>query len=196
MWRSFVVVLIALALAGCGHRHPFHARDITGLMPNLDFNLTDDDGHPVTGADYRGKDVLLFFGYTNCPDYCPATLAHLQQAIKRLPEATRKSIRVLFVSVDPRRDTPAKLKKYTAYFGPEVVGLTGGMDALRDLTKRYRTTFSYGKPDGHGNYDVTHGRAVYAFDRKGQVRLMILDDEPIPQLTQDLSQLAQLGGSA
>ena len=112
MSRLFVLAVIALALAGCGHRHPFHARDISGLMPALDFTLTDDTGRTVTAADFQGKDVLLFFGYTNCPDYCPATLAHLQQAIKRLPETTRKSLKVLFVSVDPKRDTPAKLKQY------------------------------------------------------------------------------------
>lgn len=196
MSRLFVLAVIALALAGCGHRHPFHARDISGLMPALDFTLTDDTGRTVTAADFQGKDVLLFFGYTNCPDYCPATLAHLHQAIKRLPEATRKSIKVLFVSVDPKRDTPAKLKQYTAYFGPEFMGLTGSLDALKDLTKRYRTTFSYGKADAQGNYVVSHGLAVYAFDRRGQVRLMILNDEPVPQLSQDLTQLTQLQPSA
>ena len=192
MSRFFALAVIALALAGCGQQHLFHARDISGLMPDLNFTLTDDNGRTVTAADYQGKDVLLFFGYTNCPDYCPATLAHLQQAIKRLPEATRKALKVLFVSVDPKRDTPAKLKQYTAYFGPEFVGLTGSMDALKDLTKRYRTTFSYGEADAKGNYEVSHGLAVYAFDRRGQVRLMILNDEPIPQLSEDLTQLAQL----
>ena len=193
--RLFLFALIALALAACTKSAQFHARDISGLMPTLDFTLHDDTGRTVTAKDFRGKDVLLFFGYTSCPDFCPATLHYLHQAIKHLPPKTRSSLKVLFVSVDPKRDTPERLKKFTAYFGPEVVGLTGDMDALRTLTKRYRTTFSYGKPDAKGNYDVTHGLAVYAFDRQGKVRLMILNDEPIPQLSDDLTNLVQMAHS-
>lgn len=191
MLRIITALLLAGALAGCGpHHQRWHAKDISGLMPDLQFHLTDDNGKAVTGENYRGRIALLFFGYTYCPDYCPTTLSRLHQAIAALPEDARKSITVLFVSVDPKRDTPAKLKQYAGYFGPQVVGLTGDMDTLRNLTKRYRTTFSYGKPDASGNYVVNHGLAVYAFDRDGAVHLLITDDESIPDLTADLRQLA------
>lgn len=160
-------------------------------MPKLAFHLTDEQGKPVTAANYRGKIVMLFFGYTNCPDYCPTTLSRLARVLDSMPNE-RKAVRILFVSVDPGRDTPHRLAVYTSNFAPEITGLTGSQAQLRALAKRYRTTFSYGQPNKRGNYVVTHGLAVYVFDNDGNARLVFLNLEHVQQIAGDLKQLERL----
>ncbi len=188
----FAAVLLTL-LAGCGEsRVDFHGKDITGVMDDLSFTLTDENGDTVSEKIVDGKATVLFFGYTHCPDYCPMTLTLLAQAMNTLPEQQREQLRVLFVSVDPERDTPALLKEYTAYFGPEVIGLTGGKDQLDDITKRYRTAYGYGAKDEDGNYEVSHGLAMYGFDKSGQVRLLMRNDQPVEQVADDLQALIDL----
>lgn len=187
--RSIAIFCTAVLLQGCTNSQHWNAKNIAGLMPNLQFTLTDENDKPVSAQTYRGKIVMLFFGYTNCPDYCPTTLAKLAKVLKTLPHE-RQDIRVLFVSVDPRRDDPHRLAVYTSNFAPEVVGLTGSESELRALAKRYRTTFGYGKPDAQGNYVVTHGLAVYVFDHNSAARLMILSQETAPQIAADLKRLA------
>ena len=187
----FIVSCIATILAivsGCSRHSPWHAKDISGLMPDLEFSLTDESGNPVTFDSYRGKTLMLFFGYTNCPDYCPTTLSKLARVLQQLPN-DRKEVRILFVSVDPKRDSPRNLAIYTNNFAPEVIGLTGSEPALRALTKRYRTTFSYGTPNAQGNYEVSHGLAVYVFDGKGEARLMILGEQTVPDIVADIKRL-------
>ena len=118
-------LLVILGIAGCGRTasRPWNLLNITGHMPALEFTLTRDDGQSVTQKSYLGEPVLLYFGYTHCRDVCPTTLADLATAIKQLgPDANQ--VRVLFVSVDPARDTPAVLKSYVNVFGPWFVGLT------------------------------------------------------------------------
>ena len=121
---ALTTLVFALALASCNNAPvSFHGKDITGVMPDLQFQLTGEQGQTVTEQRFQDKAVILFFGYTHCPDFCPTTLTSLAQALKKLPEQTREQIRVMFVSVDPDRDTPELLKKYTGYFGPRIVGL-------------------------------------------------------------------------
>ncbi len=111
--------------------------------------------------------VLLYFGYTHCPDVCPTTLSLLSHAVTALGTDAGQ-VRILFVSVDPARDTLAQLKTYAAAFGPEVVGLRGSEAELKALTKRYRVSYGYGKPDARGDYEVSHSSAVYVFDREAR----------------------------
>ncbi len=181
--------ILLLVLAGCEQQPEWNGRDISGLMPPLEFELTGEDGEPITEEAFADQVVALFFGYTHCPDVCPPTLSRLAQAIKQLPEEQRDQVEVLFVSVDPERDTPEHLKEYTDYFGDQVTGVTGEIPQLRKLTKRYRTTFSHGQPDEDGHYTVSHGQAVYLFDRSGKVRLMVRDDMSVEQLAEDLEHL-------
>jgi protein SCO1 len=180
-----------LGLGGCERAAPaatYHARDITGVMPPLAFTLTNESGATATAADYRGKTVLVFFGYTHCPDICPTTLTKLSQALKQLGGGA-DSVRVLFVSVDPQRDTPKLLKDYAAAFAPQVVGLTGSDAQLTDVAKRYRVAYRHDKPDANGNYAVYHSSAVFVFDDKGSARLLVTTDESAAELTQDLRTL-------
>ncbi|MEQ5813959.1 SCO family protein [Marinobacter sp. NFXS11] len=191
LWPIFV----ALMFTGCtGQDESWHGKDIAGLMPELEFQLEGTDGNTVTPADSQGTIRLLYFGFTSCPDVCPTTLTDLRRSVRQLPEEYRDDVTTLFVSVDPRRDTPERLASYVDFFGDRVVGLTAEEPALRELTKRYRTTFGYDKPDDSGNYNVSHSSAVYVFDRSGNARLLLRPGLSPQQISEDLAQLARESG--
>jgi len=169
----FALVVAALLLAACSGTQQWHETDITGAMPALDFTMTGaGDGKTVTAADFQGDVVLLYFGYTYCPDVCPTTLLNLSAVLEDLGDKA-KHIRVLFVTVDPDRDTVPVLKDYVKAFAPQVVGLRGDADQLAALAKRYRVSYSVAPESGDQPYTVTHSSAIYAFDRTGKVRLLI-----------------------
>jgi protein SCO1/2 len=184
------MLLLAGLLTACGHKAaPWALRDISGLMPSLHFTLTEaSDSATVHETDFRGHVVLLYFGYTHCPDVCPTTLARLSRAVAALGTLADQ-VRILFVSVDPKRDTTAQLKTYASAFGPEVIGLSGTQAELKALTKRYRVTYGYSEPDSHGDYAVSHSSAVYVFDRDGAIRLLAESTDPAPAITGDLRRL-------
>ncbi|MGD8925584.1 MAG: SCO family protein [Thioalkalispiraceae bacterium] len=186
----FLFFSLCLIFSGCGqNKNAWSTKDISGLMPTLAFHLTEANRNKaVTAEDYRGKILLLYFGYMHCPDICPTTLKHLQNALAPLGQLASQ-VQVLFVSVDPDRDTLSELKSYTEFFGPQVVGLRGNQEALRKLTKRYRVTYGYDKPDDEGEYTVSHSSAVYVFDRRGDVRLMIRPDDSVVAISHDLKHL-------
>lgn len=193
--RRLVLTLLALTplvLAGCTSSATYNAHDITGILPDLNFELTNENGVRVDETDYdQARLNLLFFGYTNCPDICPTTLTRLAAAMSNLDKDVRKNINILFVSVDPKRDSPQDLKQYTAYFGPNIIGLTGTQEQLRELTKRMRVTYSYGEPNENGFYLVSHSGAIFVFDQQGNARLLIGQDQSIKQITSDLRTLLQ-----
>jgi len=167
-----VGVLVAVSSAPA---RAWHAVDLSGSLPPLDFTLTRaSDGKQVTAADYRGKIVLLYFGYTFCPDVCPTTLLNIGEVLKRLGPLA-DDVRVLFVTVDPARDTLDVLRQYTQSFAPQVVGLRGTADHLAALARRYRVAYSVKKEGENRSYEVTHSTATYAFDYNGAARLLISD---------------------
>lgn len=183
------VLLLTVMLAACGGRDSLYTlKSVSGLVPSLEFQLTDQDGRAVTAADYRHDVVLLYFGYTRCPDECPTTLTMLANALRTLgPRASQ--VRVLFVSVDPGRDTTAVLKRYVSNFGPEFVGLRGDPAELAALSRRYRIAYHYERPDKDGNYEVDHSSAIFVFDRQGRARLLGQSDNTAPQVASDLRRL-------
>ncbi len=184
----FIGTAIVLLTACSTKEQPWALKNITGLMPDLSFQLTRDDGKPVTATDFHGTVSLLYFGYTHCPDVCPLTLARLAQALHLMgPDA--RQVRVLFVSVDPARDTLQALHQYVQSFGPEVVGLRGPDTELRALTKRYRVTYGRDKPDSQGNYAVSHSSAVFIFDKTGKIRLLSSGDDKAAAIAADLKRL-------
>lgn len=192
--RLLLITTMAILLAACSDSGQWHGKDISGLMPELAFELTNDQGEAVTAEAYQGQIRLLFFGFTSCPDVCPATLAKLNKAVRAMPEPLQSEVTPLFVSVDPGRDTPEKIASYVEFFGDRTEGLTGDEAALRRLAKRYRTTFGYDEPDERGNYAVSHSSAVYVFDRQGEARLLFQSGVPAEQITEDLTQLARGAG--
>lgn len=181
---------LLLLLAGCGQQSvEWNGKDISQLMPELEYQLVSETGGETTAADYTGEVRVLFYGFTSCPDICPATLAHLRNAIREVPEDLQDEVKVLFVGVDPERDTPEALAEYTDFFGPQFIGMTGSEEKLRTFSQRYRTTFGYGDPDESGHYDVSHSSAIYVFDRQGEARLLIRPDLTAAQIAEDLTRI-------
>jgi len=183
----------ALLLAACGKpQSPWHATDITGAMPPLDFQMTRaNDGNAVGAGDYRGKIAILYFGYTHCPDICPTTLANLAEVLDKLgPKAS--DVRVLFVTVDPNRDTLPLMKGYVNSFAPQIDGLRGTPDQLTALTRRYRVAFSV-TPDSPGHpYEVMHSNAVFFFDGAGRARLVSTETKDIDGTLADVKRLLDM----
>jgi protein SCO1/2 len=175
--RSVLATLasgMALALPGTAlAASPWHNDDITGAMGDLQFTLTRaEDGKQVSAKDYRGKVTMLYFGYTFCPDVCPTTLANVATILESLGKEA-KDVRFLFVTVDPNRDTPQVLKDYAAAFAPQVEGLRGTPNQLARLARRYHTTYSVHPSPEPSKYKVTHSSAIYVFDQKGKIRLLV-----------------------
>ncbi len=191
--RSLMVIGLVLVLAGClGNDKPtWNTKDISGMLPDLEFTLTRTDGQTVSADDYQGQVRLVFFGFTNCPDVCPATMARLTRAIRAMPEDLQGQVTPLFVSVDPQRDDLDHLEQYVSFFYDRTVGLTGDESSLRRMVKRYRTTFGYDEPDERGSYNVSHSSAVYVFDQQGQARLLLRPEDSADQITADLTQLVR-----
>ncbi|MFC3392493.1 SCO family protein [Aidingimonas halophila] len=188
IYKWCLITFSILWLAGCSDQS-WRTTSISDIMPDLDFELVDENGEAVTDDEYLGNPTLLYFGFTYCPDVCPNTLSRLATAIGQLDAEVRDDIRVLFVSVDPGRDTPEVLSRYTDAFGPQFIGLSGDNSALDAVTKRYRVTYSYGEEDSDGNYDVTHSSAVFAFDQNGEAQFMIRDTDSMQDIVSDLDQL-------
>lgn len=195
LWKSAVAPLLAiglLAACGGGQNLEWEGTDLTGVMPDLEFELINEEGEAVEAERYIGQPTLLFFGFTNCPDICPGTLASLARALEQLPADQQDDFQVLFVSVDPDRDTPQRLADYTSAFGPQFIGLTGTQRQLEALNKRMRATYGYGEVDENGFYNVSHSSAVYGFDAQGQTRVLIKSELPSDRIASDLAQLADL----
>jgi protein SCO1/2 len=188
--RVIGIAILIMGSASCTGQDHWHNTDVTGSLPELAFDMVRaGDGKPVTGADYRGKVTLLYFGYTYCPDVCPMTMANAGRVLRALgPDAN--SVRVLFVTVDPDRDRLPVLKQYARAFAPQVDALRGDPNALAALARRYRVAYSV-KPAGPDQaYEVTHSSGIYAFDRKGMPRLLISSlstgNPDVPGTVQDL----------
>lgn len=171
---TFCVLSALLMLVGCGRATQADSTDISGVMPPLSFSMSRvNDGANVSAADYRGLTVLLYFGYTHCPDECPTTLANIATVFKRLgPEA--RHVRALFVTVDPARDTPSVLRSYVAAFAPQIDGLRGSADALTALARRYRVIYSVDPGSATRPYTVMHSGSLFAFDASGRARFVTL----------------------
>jgi len=183
--RSLIALALALLLAGCGDGGPWHMTNVTGGPPRLELRLTNADGARVTGETYRGKVVALYFGYTNCPDVCPTTLANLADVAKRVQNA---DFQILFVTVDADRDTPAVLRDYAAAFTPNMQSLYGTPNELADVARRYRV--AHGVKNGPP-YEVMHTNAVFFFDRSGKARLVTMDSSRPAQMAEDIRRLLE-----
>lgn len=173
--KFLLTLLISACLAACGGSAPeapkFKLTDVTSVGFGKELNLTDHNGKPRTLADFRGKVVTVFFGFTHCPDVCPTTLAEMAQVVKELgPDGDK--VQVLFVTVDPERDTPQLLKQYVPSFNPSFLGLYGDLEATTRATKEFKVYFQKqpAKTAG-GSYNVDHGAGTFILDREGRLRL-------------------------
>ena len=187
--RRCLLVFAALALAACGAGGPkFESSDVTGSSFGHDFALKDPDGKLRTLADFRGKDVVVFFGYTQCPDVCPATLATLAEAMKTLGSDADR-VQVLFVTVDPERDTPQLLKQYVPAFDPRFLGLYGDADATARTAKEFKVIYQKVPGPTAGTYTMDHSAGSYVFDPKGRLRLFVSNGQGADVFAHDLREL-------
>jgi protein SCO1/2 len=181
--RYWSIIICSLVLAACDTRPQFHSTDITGAPYGQGFALTDHDGRPRTLEDFRGKAVVLFFGFAHCPDVCPTTLADIAGALKQLG-ADAQRVQVLMVTVDPERDTPEVLKKYVSAFDPGFLGLRGDLAATRKVASEFKIYFEKRKQGE--SYTVDHSAQSYVIDPQGRLRLLVRHDRIGQDLAADL----------
>ncbi len=167
---------------------------VRGFLPDLRFTLEAAGDKVVTQDAYKGKTVLLFFGYASCPDVCPTTMAALSHVMENLGDDASK-VRILFISVDPHRDTPEVLQAYVDAFDKNAIGLTGTEKQIAAVARRYRVAYQIEKPKGNdkNNYEVAHSRGIYMFDAQGRARVLASDSESVEALTESVKGLLNNG---
>lgn len=184
--RGLKLLCLVLMLTGCNPEKQWQLQEITGHLPDLRFSLISDTGQPVTDQTYHGYLVMLFFGFTNCQAECPTALFRLAKIVQRLGVNANRT-RILFVTLDPGRDTQQALHRYvTAFDGGHAIGLTGTDSDIENLAKRYRAAYRPKKPDYD---DIVHSAAVYIFDTQGHARLLATPDDTIETVANDLRHL-------
>jgi len=162
-----------LLLGACDRNAPpsFHGNDVTGATFGKDFRLLDPDGKERTLADFRGKVVAVFFGYTQCPDVCPTALARAVEVKRLLGKEDAERLQVVFITIDPERDTPEVLKAYTAAFDPTFLGLYGSPERTAETAKSFAAM--YRKVPTGSSYSMDHTASSYIYDPQGRLRLQL-----------------------
>ena len=186
--RRVLACLLMLLLLACGKEQPFQLTDITGIGFARDFHLQDSQGHPRSLADYRGKVVWLFFGYTHCPDVCPTTMVQLAAARKQMG-ADGQSVQVLFVTLDPERDTPAVLSQYVPAFDHSFIGLSATPAVIASTASEFKVVYQKNVGSDPNNYTLDHTAAVFVFDPQGRPRLYYTMAQGIAALASDSQRL-------
>lgn len=188
MWR--IVVLLVLGVLGCTGQTPagFSNTDVTGSAIGQSLaGLKDSRGQERSIGEFHGKAVIVFFGYTSCPDVCPTTLARLAEVMKQLgAEADR--VQVILVSVDPETDTPERLGPYVTAFHPSFIGLAGNMPATEAVAREFKVFFAKAK-GGHHAGMIDHTTGAYVLDPAGRIRLFVKDDASVENTVGDVRRL-------
>ena len=189
--RALLLALpCVLLVASCSKAPlPFRSSAVEGVKWGNDFELTAHTGQPLRTIDYRGKVLVLFFGYSRCPDICAPTLARLAQ-LNRALGADAQRVQVFFISVDPDHDTPAQLKKFLAGFDPAFIGLTGSTDALGMIAADH---VAYFKQDKKKPARIEHTGMLFVKDVKGRMRLLMKESSPLDDMSHDLRLLVSEG---
>lgn len=192
-WLAAACVAAAFALAGCqpAPQPPsYQATDITGAAFARDFRLTDHNGQDRTLADFKGKIVAVFFGYVHCPDVCPTTLSDFARALQQLgPQAER--VQVIFVTVDPQRDTPDLLKQFVPAFNPGFLGMYTDAESLKRLAKEYKVVYQKTSVKAADDYLIDHSAGTYIYDPKGNLRLLMPYGSSPDVIAKDLKTLLE-----
>lgn len=182
-------VLLALGLAACGPQKPqFNNTDITGADYGRALQLADQTGKVRTLADFKGSATLVFFGYTQCPDVCPTTLAEMK-SVKSLLGEDGKRFQVLFVTVDPERDTAELLGQYMAAFDPTFLGLRGNAEATAKVAKDFKVFYQKVPGSTPDSYSMDHSAGSYIFDPQGRLRLYVRHGQPADKIAADIKLL-------
>ncbi len=187
----FIVAGLAMFIAGCNRAGDaaapgFRGIDLTGAPYGRNFRLTDADGRERTLADYKGKAVLMYFGFVQCPDVCPTALIRAAK-VKQLLGADGDKLQVIFITIDPERDTPEVIKAYTAAFDPSFIGLYGDAKRTRETADEFKVYYKQ-VPTG-SSYTMDHSALSYAFDPQGRLRLALRHEQTAEDYAHDLRQL-------
>ena len=192
--RLHLAFVLTVALAGCNQgpqTTAFRSTDITGADFGKDFQLTDFNGQQRRLADFRGKVVAVFFGYTHCPDVCPTTLTELASAVKKLgPDAGK--VQVLFITADPERDTPDVLRQYVTAFDPSFLGLRGTPEQTAEAARAFKVLIQKNPGADPNNYTVDHSSGTYVYDTSGRLRLYLSYGQSADLFAHDIAQLLKL----
>lgn len=181
--------MLAFSLAGCGNAKPtFKGADITGTNLGHYMSMMDRSGHVRTLADYKGKVVAIYFGYTHCPDVCPTTMAELAR-VMHLLKGDAKKVQVIMISVDPARDTPAIVDDYVKAFYPTFIGLSGTAEQLEKTAKSFKVYYAKASGKTGSNYAVSHSSRIYIIDQKGRARVLLDSTKPAKDIAHDIEQL-------
>jgi protein SCO1/2 len=184
--------IAAASLAGCdkvpSKQASFQNTDVTGLDYARGFSLTDHTGKPRTLADFKGKVVVVFFGYTQCPDVCPTTMAEMASVMQKLgPQAD--GVQVLFITLDPERDTQQLLASYVPAFDKRFIGLYGTLDQTARTAKEFKVFYAKVPGAAPNSYTIDHTAGSYVFDRDGKLRLFVRHGQGADPIVHDLKQL-------
>ena len=196
--RRLVILGLAATLIGCDQagapsaKQQFQAVDITGAEYARTLSLPDQNGQARTLADFKGKVTVVFFGYTQCPDVCPTTMAELAQVKKALGKDGER-VQGVFVTVDPERDTPAALQAYMASFDPSFVALRGTLEQTKAAAKEFKVFFAKVPGKVEGSYTMDHTAGSYVLDGSGKIRLFVRYGAPAEALTADIKALLAAG---
>ena len=190
--RGWLWLLLCLALMACGKQEAqeprFVGTDISGAQFGNPLALTDHHGTPRQLADFRGKVVALFFGYTHCPDVCPTTMDDLSKAL-RLLGSDRSQVQVLFVTLDPERDTQEVLAQYVPSFEESFLGLYGDVSATERVAQDFKLFYKKQASGGNSGYTIDHSAGIYVFDKQGALRVFMNHGQKPQDIAHDLKQL-------
>jgi protein SCO1/2 len=189
MRAILAAIAAAMLLAACSPGAPtFKGADITGASFGRELALADHQGKARTLADFRGKALVIFFGFTQCPDVCPTALTALAEAMRRLgPDATR--VQVLFVTIDPERDTADLLSRYVPAFHPSFLGLRGDAEATARVAKEFKVIYQKVPGQTPDTYTMDHSAGLYLFDPQGRLRVFESHGQGAEAIAHDLAQL-------
>jgi protein SCO1 len=192
MSRLLAAAITALALLACTPDGPrFQSADITGASFGRDFALTDSSGKTRRLADFRGMAVVVFFGFTQCPDVCPTAMATLAEAKRKMgPDAMR--VQGVFITIDPERDTPELLTRYVAAFDPHFVALRGDAAATERVAKEFKVVYQKAPGSTPETYTMDHSAGLFVFDPQGRLRLFASHGQGADALAHDLRELLRM----
>lgn len=192
-WTVWVAASVAALLLGCDSQPKFKSTDLTGAPYGKTLALTGHDGRARTLADFRGKVVVLFFGFTQCPDICPTTLGEVARAMSALGKDAER-VQVLFVTLDPERDTTEILASYVPAFHPGFLGLTGDLEAIRATAKEFKIFFEKRPGSAPESYTIDHSAQTYVLDTQGRLRLFVRHERLASDLPHDVRALLRETG--
>lgn len=179
-------LLLSAILAACSQPAPqFKSTDISNVQWGGDFTLTAHTGKPVKASEFNGKVVIMFFGYTHCPDICAPTLVKLDQVVKRLGDDAR-NVQVLFITVDPEHDTVKQLAGFIPPFNPSFIGLTGSDKEIAAVASEYKVAYGKNPQSKPGQILVDHSTGIVVKDKKGELRLLVKNDVAVDDLEHDV----------